>query len=220
MNDIAKKVDDYLEQKFNLGDEILDASLKNNFENNLPAHDVSPLQGQFLAIISRAMNAKRILEIGTLGGYSTIFFARALPKDGKIISLEIDAHHAKAAKENLEAAGQMQKCEIIIGEAKNSLAQLISKNEAPFDLIFIDADKPNNPIYLELALKLSHKGTLIIGDNVIRNGAIIEENSNDDKVIGIRKFFDMIEENKNLSATALQTIGIKGWDGFAMILVD
>jgi len=214
MNDIAKKVDDYLEQKFNLGDEILDASLKNNFENNLPAHDVSPLQGQFLAIISRAMNAKRILEIGTLGGYSTIFFARALPKDGKIISLEIDAHHAKAAKENLEAAGQMQKCEIIIGEAKNSLAQLISKNEAPFDLIFIDADKPNNPIYLELALKLSHKGTLIIGDNVIRNGAIIEENSNDDKVIGIRKFFDMIEENKNLSATALQTIGIKGWDGF------
>jgi len=186
MNDIAKKVDDYLEQKFNLGDEILDASLKNNFENNLPAHDVSPLQGQFLAIISRAMNAKRILEIGTLGGYSTIFFARALPKDGKIISLEIDAHHAKAAKENLEAAGQMQKCEIIIGEAKNSLAQLISKNEAPFDLIFIDADKPNNPIYLELALKLSHKGTLIIGDNVIRNGAIIEENSNDDKVIGIK----------------------------------
>ena len=220
MNDIAKKVDDYLEQKFNLGDEILEASLKNNFENNLPAHDVSPLQGQFLAIISRAMNAKRILEIGTLGGYSTIFFARALPKDGKIISLEIDAHHAKAAKENLEAAGQMQKCEIIIGEAKNSLAQLISKNEPPFDLIFIDADKPNNPIYLELALKLARKGTLIIGDNVIREGAIIEENSVDDKVIGVRKFFDIIEENENLSATALQTIGIKGWDGFAMILVD
>lgn len=220
MSDIPKKVDEYLTSKLKVSDEILENSLKNNQENQLPPHDVSPLQGQFLNIITRAINAKRILEIGTLGGYSTIFFARALPEDGKIISLEIDPCHAKIANQNLNNAGQISKCEIITGQATKSLSDLISKNEAPFDLIFIDADKPNNPIYLELALKLSRKGTLIIGDNVIREGAIIEEKSNDEKVIGVRKFFDMIEENNNLSATALQTIGIKGWDGFAIILVD
>jgi predicted O-methyltransferase YrrM len=161
----------------------------------------------------------RILEIGTLGGYSTIWLARALPPLGTLISLEFNPKHAAVAKENIAQAGLASIVEIRIGPAADSLAQLQAENAEPFDLIFIDADKPNNPTYLEWALKLSRKGTLIVVDNVIRDGQIADPNNPDPAITGTRTMFEMLAANPRLESTALQTVGGKGYDGFAFALV-
>jgi predicted O-methyltransferase YrrM len=186
----------------------------------LPSIDVSPLQGKFLHLIAQIAGVKRILEIGTLGGYSTTWLARALPQNGRLISLEFEPKHVEVARKNIARAGLSELVEIRQGAAADSLAKLYAEDPSPFDLIFIDADKPNNPVYLEWALKLSRKGTIIIVDNVIRNGEISSSASKDPKVQGTRTMFDMLSANPRLQATALQTVGSKGYDGFAMAVVS
>jgi predicted O-methyltransferase YrrM len=172
-----------------------------------------------LHLLARIHGAKRILEIGTLGGYSTIWLARALPADGKLISTEFNPKHAKVAAENVARAGLSELVEIRVGAAADSLAALFSEGAEPFDLIFIDADKPNNPVYLEWAMKLSRKGTVLVVDNVIRDGEIANPRSDDPAVQGTRTMFAMLAADARLEATALQTVGSKGYDGFALALV-
>ena len=181
----------------------------------MPTHDVSALQGQFLALLVKLSSAKRVLEIGTLGGYSTIWMARALPAGGTITSIELDPERAMVALDNCSLAGVSDKVDIRVGAAADVLPQL----QGPFDLVFIDADKPNNPLYLEWALKLTRPGCVIIGDNVVRGGAVIEEDSNDSSVLGVRRFVEMLSTDERLNSTALQTVGEKGWDGFTISVV-
>jgi predicted O-methyltransferase YrrM len=164
--------------------------------------------------------AKRILEIGTLGGYSTIWMARALPADGKIVTLELDTHHAKVARVNIKRAGLSELVDLRVGPALDSLAMLSSEGAGPFDLIFIDADKPNNPNYLSWAMKLSRPGTVIVCDNVIRDGDVIKKDSLDESVEGARAAFSFIGKEKRLESTAIQTVGAKGYDGFAIAIVS
>jgi predicted O-methyltransferase YrrM len=211
-------VDTYFVDRLVPPDPVLQDALAANQHGGLPAIDVSPTQGKLLHILARLVSARRILEIGTLGGYSTIWLARALPPDGKLVTLEFDPAHAKVAQANIERAGLSQLVTIHVGAALDSLPKLDSN--APFDLIFIDADKRNNPGYLDWALKLSRPGTLIIVDNVVRDGAILNANSTDPDVKGIRSFFDLLAQESRLTATALQTVGSKGWDGLAFALVN
>jgi predicted O-methyltransferase YrrM len=213
-----KQVDAYMAQKLIAPDPVLEAALQRNSEAGLPNHDVAVNQGKLLNLFAQMCGAKTVLEIGTLGGYSTIWLARALPEGGKVITLEYSAKHAGIAQQNIDAAGVADKVEIIVGAAAESLPHL--QDRAPFDLIFIDADKPNNPVYLEWALKLSRKGTVIIGDNVVRNGAVTDPQSADANVIGVRRFVDMMGAEPRLDATALQTVGSKGWDGFTLAIVQ
>ena len=212
-------VDSYLTETLIPKDASLESALAANAAAGLPSIDVSPTQGKFLHLLARMQGAKRILEIGTLGGYSTIWLARALPPLGTLISLEFNPKHAAVAKENIAQAGLASIVEIRIGPASDSLAQLQAENAEPFDLIFIDADKPNNPTYLEWALKLSRKGTLIVVDNVIRDGQIADPNNPDPAITGTRTMFEMLAANPRLESTALQTVGSKGYDGFAFALV-
>lgn len=187
-----------------------------NAAAGLPAIDVSPAQGRFLALLLRIAGARRVLEIGTLGGYSTIWMARALPEGGRLVTLEADPHHAEVARANLERAGVAERVELRLGPAAATLPGL----EEPFDLIFIDADKPSNPLYLDWAVRLSRPGTVIVLDNVVRGGRITEAQSGDAGVEGTRAAFDLMAAHPRLSATALQTVGAKGWDGFALMVVD
>jgi len=212
-------VDSYLTETLIPKDASLESALAANAAAGLPSIDVSPTQGKFLHLLARIQGAMRILEIGTLGGYSTIWLARALPPEGHLLTLEFEPKHASVAKENIARAGLAHLVEIQIGPAADSLAKLHAARPKPFDLIFIDADKPNNPAYLEWALKLSRKGTLIVIDNVIREGEIADPASTDPKVTGTRTMFEMIGANPRLSGTALQTVGSKGYDGFALALV-
>ncbi len=183
-----------------------------------PPHDVSALQGKFLHLVARMIGARRVLEIGTLGGVSTLWFARALGAGGRIVTLEADPRHAAIARANLERAGVADRVDLRVGPALDSLPALAG--EAPFDLVFIDADKPNNPHYLAWALKLTREGGVIIGDNVVRDGAVVDPASSDASVRGVRTFLDAIAGEPRLSATALQTVGAKGWDGFTLAVVD
>jgi predicted O-methyltransferase YrrM len=209
------EVDRYFIDLLIHSDPALDAALETNSVAGLPPMDVTPNQGKLLHLLAYLMEAKRILEIGTLGGYSTIWLARALPKDGRLVSLEFNPKHAEVALANLARAGLSEVVEVRQGAALDILPQLTG----PFDLIFIDADKPNNPKYLEWALKLSRPGTLIVGDNVVRDGKVADPASTDPNVRGVRSFLEMMSAEPRLSATALQTVGIKGYDGFAMALV-
>lgn len=213
------QVDQYLTDLLIPTDPVLEQTLLENDKAGLPKIDVSPNLGKFLHLLARIQGAKRILEIGTLGGYSTTWLARVLPKDGKLISLELEPKHAEVAKSNLERAGLDKKVEIRVGEALFSLAQLKEENQVPFDFIFIDADKINNPNYLAWALQLSRPGSVIICDNVIRNGEITNPDSEDPGVQGVQRFFQLVATEPRLTATALQTVGIKGYDGFAVLLV-
>ena len=176
------------------------------------------MQGQLLALLVRMTHAKRILEIGTLGAYSTVWMARELPSDGELLTLEFDALHAAIARENIEFAGLTRQVKVKEGPALEPLESLGER--PPFDLIFIDADKPNNPNYLKWALHYSRPGTLIIGDNVVRDGEVTNPASTDDRVQGVRKFIEMIGDNPHLTATAMQTVGTKGWDGFTLAWVN
>lgn len=209
------RVDDYFAARLAPSDAGLDRALAANAAAGLPAHDVSAAQGKMLALFVRMIGARRVLEIGTLGGYSTIWMAQALPEGGQVETIEFSARHADVAAANLEAAGVADRVVLHRGAALAVLPTL----QGPFDLIFIDADKPNNPNYLQHALALSRPGTVIIGDNVVRGGAVVDADSQDPNVIGVRTFLDMIAENPRLDATAIQTVGEKGWDGFALAVV-
>jgi len=211
-------VDNYMISSLIPDDDVLSQVLENNKRAGLPEHDVSANQGQLLALFVRMTQARRILEIGTLGAYSSIWMARALPPDGKLITLEADPAHAEVARQNIRLAGLNDRIELIEGPALNSLENF--GDVPPFDLIFIDADKPNNPGYLEWALHYSRPGTVIIGDNVVRDGEVINGQSDDARVQGVRRFIEMIGDNPRLTATALQTVGVKGWDGFTLAMVN
>ena len=212
-------VDAYFARTLLPTDPTLDAVLKANSVAGMPAHDVSPLQGQFLALLTLAVGAHRVLEIGTLGGYSTIWLARSVAPGGRVVTLEIDPSRAEVARTNFSRAGVAERIEIIVGRASESLSQLVKEKAEPFDLIFIDADKPSNPEYLTWALRLSRPGTLIIGDNVVRDGAVVDGVSADPNVIGVRSFVELLASEPRVQATAIQTVGVKGYDGFALALV-
>ena len=201
-------------------DEALDLALLDSTAAGLPAEAVSPSQGKLIHLLARVSGAQRILELGTLGGYSTIWLARALPPHGKLVTLEVSPDHAAVAQANIERAGLSGIVEMRIGPALATLSQLAEEGVSPFDFVFIDADKPNNPAYLHLVLKLSRPGTVIIGDNVVRGGAVADARSDDPKVQGVQRFLDLIAEHPRLKAAAVHTVGTKGYDGFVMAVVS
>jgi len=212
-------VDFYLNELLVQPEPALVDALEASAAAGLPAINVSPAQGKFLQLLVRLQHSKRVLEIGTLGGYSTIWLARALPHDGRLITLECESLYADVARQNIGRAGLSKKVEIRFGPAAHSLAGLLAEKTAPFDFIFIDADKPGYPEYLTWSLKLSRPGTLVIADNIIRDGAVIDAESTDPKVQGVRRFNEMVAVERRLCATALQTVGSKGYDGFTIALV-
>ena len=212
-------VDEYFAGLLAPSDAQLDAAIKANRKAELPEIDVSPLQGQFLHVLVRMTRARRVLEIGTLGGYSTICMARALPKGGRIVTLEFEPRHAEIARANLRNAGVLKRVDIRVGRALDTLPVLHASGAGPFNFIFIDADKENNPQYLEWALKLSRPGTVIVVDNVARHGTVIQAKSPDGDVKGTRRMLQQMARNPRLSATAMQTVGVKGLDGFAIAVV-
>lgn len=212
-----QEVDDYIADHLLPVDEALDAVLRNNEAQGLPPIDVSAAQGKMLNLIARMAGARRILEIGTLGGYSTIWLARALPDDGRLVTLELESDHARIASENLERARVSDKVEIRIGPAIETLKAMT--NEEPFDLTFIDADKQNNVAYVREAIRLSRSGATIIVDNVIRDGGILDRESDDVRIQGTRDLYEMLAGEARLDATAVQTVGAKGWDGFILAVV-
>lgn len=212
-------VDRYLVDLLVPSDAALDAALAAGAAAGLPPHDVSPAQGKLLHLLARIQGARRILEIGTLAGYSTIWLARALPAGGRLITLEADPRHAEVARTNVVRAGLGAVVEVRVGRALDTLPMLAAERQGPFDLIFIDADKGNNPAYLEWALTLSRRGTVIVADNVVRGGAVIEVASPDPSVQGVRRFNELLAAEPRVSATAIQTVGSKGYDGFAIALV-
>jgi predicted O-methyltransferase YrrM len=209
-------VDSYVAERLLAdADPVFEAILRANAAGGLPAIDVSPAQGKFLHLLVKIAGARRILEVGTLGGYSTVWMASALPPDGRLVSLEYAPRHAEVARENIARAGLLERVEVRQGAALDLLPAL----EGPFDLVFIDADKPNNPGYLEWALKLSRPGTVIVLDNVVRDGRVTDASSGDRNVLGSRAAFDFFHDHPELDTTALQTVGLKGYDGFALALV-
>jgi len=208
-------VDGYFSALLAPADSVLEQALAASQAAGLPPHEVSAPQGKLLALLARIAGARRILEIGTLGGYSTIWLARALPPDGELVTIEADPAAAQVARENIARAGMADRVTVREGLALDVLSSL----SAPFDLIFIDADKPNNPHYLRWALSLSRPGTVIIGDNVVRGGAVTDAASRDPRVEGVRAFLEAMAAEPRLEATAIQTVGEKGWDGFVLAVV-
>jgi predicted O-methyltransferase YrrM len=212
-------VDAYLTERVAKQDSILEATLASAHAARLPDISVSPTEGKLLQLLSLAVQARNILEIGTLAGYSTICLARALPPGGKLITLEADETCAEIARHNFAAAGLLDVIELRLGKALDSLRRLAAERRGPFDLVFIDADKENNVEYFEWALKLSRPGSLIIVDNVVREGAILDAASRDSSVQGVRRLLDEISADDRVTATAIQTVGKKGHDGFLIALV-
>jgi predicted O-methyltransferase YrrM len=220
MNQTAwNAVDEYIDTQLVSSDPVLDAALAACTSAGLPAISVTPSQGKLLHLLARLQAAKNILEIGTLGGYSTIWLARALPANGRLITLEVDAKHLRVAIQNIARAGLTEMVELREGNALETLPELAAEGLEAFDLIFIDADKCNNPKYFEWALRLSRKGSLIIVDNVVREGRVIEAESTDADIQGIRSLFEWMAAEPRILATAMQTVGSKGYDGFAIALV-
>jgi len=212
------EVDQYLDDLLIPPDPALDAALDAIAAADLPRQSVSPLQGKLLHLLARLSRARKILEIGTLGGYSAIWMARALPSGGRLISLERNPRHAAIARENIARAGLADVIDVRLGRALDSLALIHAQGLAPFDLIFIDADKQNNPAYLAWALKLSEPGSVIVVDNVVRGGGIIDAAHAHPGIRGTRRMFELIANTPGLSATAVQTVGRKGYDGFAIAI--
>ena len=212
-------VDGYLTDLLAPADPALTSALADGAAAGLPAIEVTPVQGKLLHLLARIQGARRILEIGTLGGYSTIWLARALPKGGRLVTLEIDAKHAAVARANIARAGLSEIVEIRVGRALDSLAQLLAEGAGPFDLVFIDADKPSNAEYLAAALELARPGAVIIVDNVVRDGQIVDAGSRDPNVQGSRRFLEALAAEPRVEATAVQTVGAKGYDGFALARV-
>jgi predicted O-methyltransferase YrrM len=213
-------VDKYLVDLLVPSDPALNAALADADAAGLPPHNVAPNQGKLLQLLAKICGARTVLEIGTLGGYSAIWLARALPAGGRLVTLEANPKHAEVAFANIARAGLASVVDLRVGKAIDTLPRLAAEGIAPFDLIFIDADKPSNPEYLGWSLELSRPGTVIIGDNVVRNGAVTDSSSTDPNVQGVRRFLEIISSEPRLSATALQTVGSKGYDGFVIALVQ
>jgi predicted O-methyltransferase YrrM len=213
------EVDRYFSESLLPSDPILESALDTSIAAGLPPINVSPNQGKLLQMLARLVGARSILEIGTLAGYSSIWLARGLRPDGRLITLEVEPKHAEVARLNVSRAGLDDVVEVRLGNALEILPRLSSERRGPFDLIFIDADKENIPAYFEWALKLSRPGTLIVVDNVVRNGAVLDVDSSDPSVRGVRRFIEMLGAEADVSGTVIQTVGIKGYDGFAIVLV-
>lgn len=214
-----KAVDEYFESKLITSDTDLNSIKRSSANGGLPPHEVSPCQAKFLYLLAKAIGARYILEFGTLAGYSTAWFAKAVGPQGMVVTLEKDDRYALLARENFLRLGLDSQVTLIQGDAALTAQQLLKTNLRHFDMVFIDADKANNPNYLKLAIELVRDGGLIIGDNVVRNGQVVDSASQDRSVQGVRGYMDMLFENTHLESTAIQTVGIKGWDGFAMTLV-
>jgi predicted O-methyltransferase YrrM len=212
-------VDRYITDLLVPPDPALDGALQASAAAGLPPINVTPNHGKLLQLLARAQGARNILEIGTLGGYSTIWLARALPAEGRLITLEVDPKHAEVARANIAGAGLSHVVELRLGSALDTLPQLDAEGRGPFDLIFIDADKPSIPDYFAWSLKLSRCGSLIIADNVVRKGAVVDAASTDTAVQGVRRFNELLAAEPRVSATEIQTVGSKGYDGFAIALV-
>jgi predicted O-methyltransferase YrrM len=213
-------VDRYIADKLLGEDPALEAALVANHAAGLPPIDVSPAQGKMLHLLARSLGARRILEVGTLGGYSTIWLARALPPGGQVVTLEVLPHHAEVAQANLEQAGVADRVDIRVGQARGLIEQMVADKVEPFDLFFIDADKESNADYLRLAIQLSHPGSIIIIDNVVRDGGVLDPDSKDPMIQGTRRLYDALAQTPQVSATAIQTVGLKGWDGFVLARVE
>jgi predicted O-methyltransferase YrrM len=212
-------VDRYLTEKVVKSDTVLDAALRDSVKAGLPAINVSPPQGKLLQVFAMMQNSKRILEVGTLGGYSTIWLARGLSRGGRLTTLELEQKHADIAHKNLVRAKLDKVVDIRVGRAIDTLPKLLAEGAGPFDLAFLDADKPSNAEYFAWALKMSRKGTLIVIDNVIRSGDVVDPKSKDPNVTGVRKLNDVIAKEDRVIATTIQTVGTKGYDGFTVALV-
>lgn len=209
-------VDDYIVEHLIGEDMIHDHTLQANARAGLPAIDVSPTQGKLLKLLAQGIRAQHILEIGTLGGYSTIWLARALPEQGRLITLELEPDYATVARSNIEKAGLADRVSVIVGQAVQLLAAM---DAPPFDLVFVDADKENYAAYLDHAVRLSRPGAMLIFDNVVREGGVIDRHSNDPKVPGTRALYEALKNHPDVDATAIQTVGSKKWDGFLMAIV-
>jgi predicted O-methyltransferase YrrM len=218
-DELYEAVDQYLAERYGSGDDALAAALTANDAAGLPSIAVSPTQGKLLQVLARMVSAQRILEIGTLGGYSSLWLAGALPADGRLITLELNARHAAVARSNFVRAGLTDRIELREGPALDSLERLHAEGVEAFDFFFIDADKANSPNYVTWALKLARRGSVIVIDNVIRDGSIVNDRSRDPAVLGTRRLHDLLASESRLSATAIQTVGVKGYDGFAVALV-
>jgi predicted O-methyltransferase YrrM len=214
------EVDEYFSGLFLPKDVILESALAASDAGGLPTISVSPMQGKLLYMLAKLNNATTILELGTLGGYSTIWLARALSSDGRLITLEYSPKHAEVAAANIANAGLSEKVEIRVGAALDTLPVLAAENPAPFDVIFIDADKDNYPGYFEWAMKLSRPGTLIVLDNVVRQGSIIESDSDDPGVQGVRRAMELVAAESRVTSTVIQNVGSKGYDGLALVIVE
>jgi predicted O-methyltransferase YrrM len=219
-NDTWTAVDDYFAKLLLSPDKSLDQAQADSQAAGLPAIAVSPLQGKQLLMLAQMQNPKKILEIGTLGGYSTIWLARALPDDGRLTTLEFSPNHAEVARANIARAGLSHKVEIRVGPALDTLPLLAAEKRGLFDFIFVDADKENNPGYFEWALKLSRPGTVILVDNVVRDGAVADLTNTDPHIVGIRRMHELIAAEPRVTATAVQTVGAKGYDGYTLIRVN
>ncbi len=212
-------VEGYIDEMLVQSDDVLLAVIEASRAAGLPPVHVSPPEGKLLHVLARLNHARAILEIGTLGAYSTIWLARALPPGGRLVTLEIDSGHAAVAQANIARAGLGDVIELRLGPALETLEQLAAEKRGPFDLVFIDADKPSNPEYFNWALKLTHRGSLIIVDNVVRGGKVIEADSDDQSVQGVRRLIELIADEWRVTATAIQTVSSKGYDGFIAALV-
>ena len=218
--EVWEAVDKFLDKMMIPHDSALEDALAAAAAAKLPAIQVSSVQGKFLQLLARILGARNVLEIGTLGGYSTLWMARALPEGGRIITLEADPKHADVAKKNFARAGVESKVELRLGKALDTLPQVAADGLGPFDLFFIDANKSNMPEYFEWSLKLARQGSVIIADNVVREGAVLDAKSKDADIQGIRRFLEMVGKEKRVSGTALQTVSTKSYDGFALVLVN
>lgn len=217
--EIWQQVDRYFTDALIAPDDGFNKALDANRNAELPAIDVTPLQGKFLELLVRLTDARRVLEVGTLGGYSTLWIARAIQPDGLVVTLELEPRHAEIAKKNFAAAGLADRVDLRVGAAAETLAALVEQRVAPFDFIFIDADKASYPEYLQWSLKLSRPGTLIVADNVVRDGKVIDPDHPDPNIQGVRRFTEMVAGETRLCSTVLQTVGSKGYDGFAISIV-
>jgi predicted O-methyltransferase YrrM len=213
------EVDEYLVDLLLPADSALDDTTARSAAARLPPISVAPNQGKLLEMLARMQRSRRILEVGTLGGYSTIWLARALGEDGMLVTLELDPVHAAVARENIDRAGLGSLVDIRVGPATSSLQGLIDEGAGPFDFIFIDADKERYPIYLEQSIRLSRPGTIIVADNVVRDGEVMNPSSTDERVVGVRAFLELAAANDRIEGTVIQTVGSKGYDGFALLVV-
>ena len=212
-------VDHYIADHLLGADPVLDEALERAEAAGLPAINVSATQGKLLHLLTRAHGSRRVLEIGTLGGYSAIWLGRAVGPTGQVLTIELEPAHAEVARANLERAGLAEVVEVREGRAVDVLAKLVDDGSDPFDLVFVDADKPSNPEYFAWAMRLTRPGALIVVDNVVRHGAIVDESNDDPGVLGTRRLFEAMAAERRVSATALQTVGTKGYDGLAVALV-